>query len=224
MHLNSNLVKAVLSVVIVHLSVGLGISRAESILLAQLYNSHGWTDDPGETIRLSFVTYAGPGDEIRLSTTPTLADIGKTYIPDAATLGRFAEVLTTSTGGRSIDSGIGVGSPRHASVDEFFDGPFMGEFPTTHSRDNLAFIMKAFVPQLGRNFSGYRITHIDQTINGISMEQLNSTTVLYWGAQTIRIFGEQIPEPVTAFFVAQSLVLLAGRQKRFTTVFPDDRD
>jgi hypothetical protein len=224
MRLQLNLAKAALCFVIVQWCFGLGFCRAEPILLAHLYHSQTWPDNPGETITLSFVTYDGPGDEIRLSTTPTLADIGKTFVPDSATLARFAEVLTTNTSGRVIDSGIGVGSPRHASVDEFFDGPFMGEIPPIHSPDNPAFIMKAFVPQLGRNFSGYRITQIDQTIHGFSMEQANPTTVIYWGAQTVRISGEQIPEPVAATLFAQGLVCLAWRQKRFTAVFSNDRE
>jgi hypothetical protein len=224
MRLNRNTAKVGLSIAIIHLSVGLGISRAEPILLAQQYHSAAPPDNPGETMQFSFITYGGPGDEIRLSTTPTLADVGKTFVPDPATLARFAEVLTTSTGGRVIDNGFGIGSPRHASVDEFFDGPFMGEFPPTHSPDNQAFIMKAFVPQLGRNFSGYRITQIEQTIDGLSIIQVNPTTSLYWGAQTIRIFGEQIPEPTTTLLVFQLLVCLAWRQYRLTAILSNDRN
>jgi hypothetical protein len=190
-------------------------SHAEPILLAQLYHSAAPSDNPGETMQFSFVTYGGPGDEIRLSTTPTLADIGKTFVPDPSTLARFAEVLTTSTGGRVIDSGFGIVTPRHASVDEFFDGPFMGEIPPTHSPDTEAFIMNAYVPQLGRNFSGYRITQIEQTINGMSIIPANPTTSQYWGAQTIHIFGEQIPEPSTCVLVGIYLAMPSRRRRQF---------
>jgi hypothetical protein len=168
-------------------------------------------DTAGEILNFSFSTFAGPGDEVRLSRIPTIADIGQTFAADPALLARFNDVLTTSAGARSIDSGFGIAIPRHAGVSEFFDGPFMGEFPPTHSPDNDTFIMKAFVPQLGLNFSGYRITRLDQTIDGMSIQQTNPTTFSYWGAHTIRIFGERIPEPAAVFLVAQAVVGFAWK-------------
>jgi hypothetical protein len=90
----------------------------------------------------------------------------------------------------------------------------MGEFPSTPIPETNLVVMKAFVPQVGPNFSGYRITGVEQTIDGMSVRQLNPSTFLYWGAKTIRIFGEQIPEPATWMVLAAGLPILFAHPNR----------
>jgi hypothetical protein len=187
------------------------VSQGAPILLAELYHSLAAPDSAGESFNFSSFE-----DQVELSRRPTSADVGQAFPADPVTLAKFDRILTS--GNNQLDSGFGIYQPpRQAVTDEFFNGPFMGEIPTVHSPDISLFIMNAYVPQLGPGFSGYRITGLDQVINGISIEQLNPSTFLYWGAHTIRIFGEQIPEPAMSLLVAQALVCLAWLQKRSFT-------
>jgi hypothetical protein len=159
----------------------------------------------------NFIFLAGASSErqARLSTIPTMDDIGRTFAADPVTVAMFDDVLTDSPGTVGITSHFGVsGLFREAIAQEFFTGELMGEIPPVHSPDNPAFILKAFVPQLGPNFFGYRITGVDQTINGMLADEINPLTVNYWGAQTIRIFGERIPEPATAMLVIMSMGII----------------
>jgi hypothetical protein len=193
------------------------VSQAESILLAELYHSQATPDTAGETFNFRFHTGLSFEDQVELARTPTPADVGETFAADSVTLAKFDRILTSCCGG--VDSGFGTfqPTPRSADANEFFNGPFMGEIPPVHSPSNQLFILKAYVPQLGPGFSGYRITALEQTINGMSSEQLNPTTFLYWGAHTIRIFGEPIPEPRTLIAVVEALICLAWGQKRSFT-------
>jgi hypothetical protein len=201
-----------------------GISRAEPILLAQLYHSRSQPHSPRETFNFIFDVAGEPEGAaglVRLANMPTVADIGRTFAADDFTVRRFNAALTRS-GLVSMQSSFGVvGTTREVYAHEFFRGPFMGDIPSSHSPTTTTLVMKAFVPQLGPNFWGYRITGVNQTIHGFSAEQLNSTTVMYWGAQSIHILGEPIPEPTMWFFVVQALIGFPWRQKRFLASLPD---
>lgn len=174
---------------------GSSSSKAEPIVLAHLYHSATWVDEEaGQPFRFFFHTALNFENQAELSTFPTPADIGQTFAADSMTVANFDNILTGPIPA-SIDSGFGQAVPFHEQVATFFDGPFMGDIPTTHSPNNPAIVMKAFVPKLGTNFSGYFITGVDQTIHGFSVDQPSgpNTFYRYWGAHTIRIFGEAVP-------------------------------
>jgi hypothetical protein len=227
MHNIPRIGKVLSCALLVHFSVDCGISQAAPILLAELYHSQASPDTAGETFIFRFHTGTSFEDQVELSRTPTPADIGRTFPAEPATLAEFDRILTS--GDHQIDSGFGTfQSPRQATANQFFDGSFMGEIPPVHSPENSRFIMNAYVPQLGPGFSGYRITVLEQVINGMSIEQRTPTTFLYWGAHTIRISGERIPEPKMSLLVAQGLICLTWRQKRTLTRFiwymPDNQN
>jgi hypothetical protein len=183
-------------------------ARAEPILLAQLYHAHSQPDTAGEMFNFRFHTAASSLLQAEISRKPTTADIGQTFAADPATVSNFDRILTDPSFPRIVDSGLGIAPlPREALVQEFFDGPFMDDFPSMPIPESFQFIMKAFVPQLGPNFSGYHIRAVHQTIEGMTIRQVNPTTFLYWGAQTIRIFGEQIPEPATWLITVTCTIL-----------------
>jgi hypothetical protein len=201
------------------------ICGGEPVQLGQLYHSGTWFDDePSQPFRFSFTVYLGPGQPVELLRMPTIADVGQTFAADPITLTKFNTVLTDDVISHTFDSGFGQPVPFHAQVDEFFDGPFMGEIPPTHSPDNPAIVMKAFVPQLGPNFSGYAITRVDQTIHGFNIDQPGgpNTFYRYWGAQTVRIYGERIPEPDIYLLVALGLIGFSWRQNRLILGLSND--
>jgi hypothetical protein len=159
-----------------------------------------------------FLVGASSDNVAQLSTIPTMADIGRTFTADPTTVTKFNQVLT-SPGTVDITSTLGAGLFREFVAQEFFTGPFMGEFPSMPIPETLQIVMKAFVPQLGPNFAGYRITGVEQTIEGMSARQILPSVFIYWGAKTIRIFGERVPEPASWLVAATSLLILSGRRK-----------
>jgi hypothetical protein len=190
------------------------ICFAEPILLAQLYHSRTQGEDNGHQFNFIFNVAASFERQARISRMPTSADVGQTFPADPSIVSMFHDLLAGPSPGGGVTSAFGPpGMVMQAGVDEFFNGPFMSEFPTIHVPEQ-RFIMKAFVPQLGPVFTGYRITGIDQTINGVSIEPQNPSRSLYWGAQTIRIFGAEIPEPSTSLLLTCALVGLARSQHR----------
>jgi hypothetical protein len=183
---------------------------AEPILLAQMYHSETQGEDNGHRFNFLFMI-ATVESSAEISRMPTSADVGQTFPADAATVAMFHDpggqiISAFGPPGMVTPSGIGIG--------DFFNGPFTsGEFPTVPVPEN-RLIMKEFISEPA--FRGYyRITGVDQTIDGLSIEPQNATRSLYWGAQTIRIFGERIPEPTSLLLIMSGLVGLAWRQHRF---------
>ena len=193
----------------------LGVPADAETLLAQFYHSHLRSDDVG-TVFFNFLwrVSASPERKAEISRMPTSADVGQTFPADAATVAMFHEMLAGPSPGGGIVSSFAPLMFREAGVGDFFDGPFMGEFPTEPVPENIL-IMKEFIAEPG--FQGYyRITGVHQTIEAASAEPIPGFPPerrLYWGAQTIRIYGERIPEPSTCLLVGICLAMLPSRRR-----------
>jgi hypothetical protein len=191
-------------------------AHAEPILLAQLYHSETLNHDDDQYL-LFGINIATVGSNAQMSRNPTTsADVGKTFPADAATVAMFHDRLAGPTAGGQVISALsyfGMVSPDSVGIGHFFSGPYtMGEFPTVPVPEN-QFIMKEFIPEPA--FKGYyRITGVTQTIDAASIDPVPffPTRSLYWGAQTIRFFGERIPEPSTCLLVGICLAMLASRR------------
>jgi hypothetical protein len=195
-------------------SIGASMSHAESILLAQFYHSRSQPDTANEIFNFSYEAGASVENNARLDAFPTMADVGRTFAADPATVEDFQEVFTSS-GTIDIVSSFGIsGMFMEFIAQEFFTGPFMGEFPSMPTLETNNVVMKAFIPQLGPNFSGYHITGVEQTIEGLSVRERFPGEFVYWGAQTIRIFGEQIPEPASWLVATSCLPILCYCRSR----------
>lgn len=153
--------RVVVLIVFVELSIGCTNSQAEPILLAQFYHSQTQPDTVNEVFYFSYRAGASSENSALLSRMPTMADIGRTFAGDPATVADFDQVFT-SGGTVGINSSFGM-MFREFVAQDFFTGPFMGEFPNMPVPESTDVVMKAFVPQLGPNFQGYRITGVDQT-------------------------------------------------------------
>ena len=165
------------------------ISDAEPILLTQLYHAQTQSASGQATFNFRFHTAESVQNQAEISRTPTPADIGQTFSTDPENLARFNEILTVTSRTILVDSYHGIASlPREAAVHEFFDGPFMDDFPATPIPESNQFIMKAFVPNLGPNLSGYRITDVRQTIDGMTTRQLNDNTFVYWAGHNSHLW------------------------------------
>jgi hypothetical protein len=191
---------------------------AEPILLAQMYHSRTQPESNGRQFNFLF-RLATVGKRAEMSRMPTTsADVGQTFPADPATVAMFHDlILGPSPGGEILsDFGIpGMSTPSGIGMGDFFGGPFnMGEFPSVPVPDN-RLVMKAFLP--ATQWLGYRISGVEQTIEGLSAELIpfQPTRTLYWGAQTIRIFGERIPEPTSLLLAALLVVGLTWRQDDF---------
>jgi hypothetical protein len=206
-------IHSILGLVVVAMS-GLP-AHAEPILLAQLYHSETLNHDDGQYFIFG-INIATVGSRAEMFRNPTTsADVGQTFHADAATVAMFHDRLAGPTAGGQIISALsyfGLASPI-VSIGDFFSGPYtMGEFPNVPVPEN-QFIMKEFIPEPA--FHGYyRITGVTQTIDAVRAEPvpLQPTRTLYWGAQTIRIFGERIPEPSTCLLAGICLAMLASRR------------
>jgi hypothetical protein len=180
-----------------------------------MYHSRTQGENNGHTFNFLF-RIATVGKRAEISHMPTSADVGKTFPADSATVSMFHDLILGPFSGGEITSAFGppgMVTPSGIGMGDFFSGPFnMGEFPTIPVPDN-RLVMKAFLP--APQWLGYRISGVEQTIDGLSVEPQNATRSLYWGAQTIRIFGERIPEPTSLQLIALLVVGLTWRQDRF---------
>lgn len=70
-----------------------------------------------------------------------------------------------------------------------------------------------FVPQLGPGFTGYQITNITQTINNANLTFSNGS---YHGniKQTVRFYGEAVPEPTACMLALICCAALLGARFR----------
>jgi hypothetical protein len=181
-----------------------------------MYHSRTQGENNGHTFNFLF-RIATVGRKAEISRMPTSADVGKTFPADAATVAMFHDLITGPFPGGEITSAFGppgMVTPSGIGMGDFFMGPFTGgEFPTMPVPDN-QLIMKEYISESA--FRGYyRITGVEQTIEGMNVEPQNATRSLYWGAQTIRIFGERIPEPTSFVLITLLIVGLTWREDDF---------
>jgi hypothetical protein len=186
---------------------------------------HSATQNENNGHRFSFLfRLATVGKRAEISHMPTSADVGQTFPADPATVAMFHDLILGPFSGGEIISAFGppgMRTPSGVGMGDFFSGPqTMGEFPIVPVPDN-RLVMKAFLP--ATQWLGYRITGVEQTIDGLSAERdpLNASRTDYWGAQTIRIFGEQIPEPTSLVLFVLLVVGLTGSQDRFLRIWRD---
>jgi hypothetical protein len=91
---------------------------------------------------------------------------------------------------------------------------YSGSF--THGTMNDVPSVKRFVPVLGENLSGYRVTNITQTIDAFTVTPLPSPRYdRIHAEQTIHIFGYAVPEANAAvLFAAGSLIVQVSLRMR----------
>jgi hypothetical protein len=137
-----------------------------------------------------------PRAEWLLPVTPS--DIGETFDVPTHLLDEFNIVLGSSAI-IGITTQFGQ-SPRTIHSGNFTHGTMM-DVPS----------VERFVPVLGENLSGYRITNITQTIDELVITPIPPRESQIHGEHTIRIFGYAVPEPGAAvLFVAGSLLVSAS--------------
>jgi hypothetical protein len=129
---------------------------------------------------------------------PVLAsDVGQTFDVPVDLLDDFNTVLTSPVT-------IGITTQFGQSSKTILSGQFtngtMTDVPS----------VKRFVPVLGENLSGYRITNIAQTIDELVVTPIPPRDFQIHGEHTIRIFGYVVPEPSAAMlFAGASLIVRA---------------
>jgi hypothetical protein len=123
------------------------------------------------------------GEQIGMVGPYTTADVGSTFTMDHPTFAIVEPRLQNAAGRIQIFTGY---SGRFMEpVDALWSHP--GDFNTTINR---------FAPRLGVGFAGYDLTAITKTIDQIQWTQSGGN----WhgiGQQTVRFYGEAIPEPST---------------------------
>jgi hypothetical protein len=182
-----------------------GESTAEPILLVELKSSGFCFDCLPEGMEFTFLVNtatAGGRPRAEWNLPVTASDVGKSFDVPADLLDDFNTVL-----GSSVNIGITTQfgqTPRTIHSGNFTHG-------TTHDVPSV----ERFVPVLGENLSGYRITNITQTIDELVVTPIPPRRFSLSGEHTIRIFGYAVPEPsATVLFAGGSLIVSASLRIR----------
>jgi hypothetical protein len=139
--------------------------------------------------------------------TATMEDVGKTFPAPLEAIPDFQFGLTRQT---HFDMVLNF------NRSEAFIGSEALE--DMHFETNLgAIIMDRYAPVLGPALVGYTITDITRTIDRFELLHVSGPNYAQFGTQTIRIYGDAIPEPgtgtlmgITALFAAACLSTRRG--------------
>jgi hypothetical protein len=207
------------------LSLAFSARRAvASTLLAEFSNfTSSFTYQTRDTVLPTTITFTfgfeqlpvqSPDTQEFWSIDTTAADLGNTFVADAATTAAFNSLLTSSLSLEAVpiaiktSDGFSTPPPWEFPVSQLFTGGFTNG--SSHAQ--------ADVPQLGPNFSGYHIDRVEETIVDWSITRnQNSTFNLVKGTNTVRIYGYfvGVPEPSSCLlFGAGGCSLLLWRHRR----------
>jgi hypothetical protein len=139
-----------------------------------------------------------------------ISDIGRVVEPDAITLQAISSDFKNPFGWFGLYTARSGVSYDAVSVDIIWTPEKYPEFPP----NNQSTTIQTFAPRLGVGLTGYRVTSITQTVDHVSFQPEGDRWRVN-AAQTIRIYGETIPEPGTWLLVAMALLACFGIRGRF---------
>jgi hypothetical protein len=168
-------------------------ARAQPRLLIEIHDIGGGTNisHVGAPIYMAFKANGGNGDPpiAILEGSYDSDDVGVTFDATPENVEAFEAALSLATGEFSIITSNT--SPTGGRADGLWQSDSRGFF-------------RQFVPRLGVGLTGYHLTALTQTIDRI--QYFPGITVNSQQEQTIRIYGQAIPEPSSI----ASLVFLHG--------------
>lgn len=183
-----------------------GSAVAQSELLVEMKSSGNCFDCDSQRQQFIFHVFTAnpsglPGAEWQLPA--TTSGVGQTFDVPAHLLNDFNVVLTSSA---TIGLTTQIAQSPHTIHSGNFTEGTMIDVPS----------VKRFVPVLGENLSGYRVTNITQTIDAFTVTPLPSPRYdRIHGENTIRIFGYAVPEPsAIVLFAAGILIVRASSRIR----------
>jgi hypothetical protein len=149
----------------------------------------------GEPVYLAFGTEDAAGEQSVLGGLYDTGDIGMTFEANPEVLAGIEEALTNRG---------------HFAIDNAYTAPpqsFPADLIWTLDRSDWE--IDRHVPRLGVGLAGYDLTSITQTIDALSYRQVGNG-IFSTQRQTIRLFGEPIPEPGCLLLIAQVASLMGA--------------
>jgi hypothetical protein len=171
-------------------------AQGAPILLAE------WTRDqaprlrvgeaPGTTLQYHFLMSFSP---LGGGWTQNVAanDVGMTFLAPPETVHVLNEALISDQ--TILGGSVGSDADFHNTIANWLVWPD-GAMGITYNQ---------LVPQL----PDYNLTEIARTVNSFVLQPLGTDTFRFGGSQTIRLYGELVPEPTTLLFGAMNSLIIA---------------
>jgi hypothetical protein len=176
-------------------------ARAEPILLIEIHDTGGGFNlsHVGAPIFMSFSANGGNGAPpiAKLEGSYDSDDVGMTFYATPENVEAFQAALSLPTGEYGIITSNHVAGGGDA--DELW-------------RTDLPDYLRQFVPRLGVGFTGYDLTAVTQTIDRIEYQP--GITITSQQEQTIRIYGQVIPEPSSVMLLILHVCVIVFRDSR----------
>jgi hypothetical protein len=160
--------------------------RAEPIILMEFRSDGGALPNVvGQPVRVAFNARSDDGPVAQIGGLYTTSDVGSTFSAEPATVELFETHFQAPSGRFAFDDG--PTTPTNLLVDQLWSVPTSIAASTIH------------VPRLGHGLTGYNLTSITQTLDALTY-RMSGTDIISESTQTIRLYGQAVPEPATIAF------------------------
>ena len=185
-------------------------ARGEPALLIEIHHvgSNSNISFVGQPLHMAFIARIAPGmNSVELDGTYDVDDVGMTFHATPEVVDAIEFALSQPTGRFALD--ISSFAPGSHPVDELWQ---------TDWNPKLSDIaIRQFVPRIGLGLSGYDLTAVTQTVDKI--EYLMSGRQIHsFQEQTIRFYGEVIPEPSSMMLILVHGLVCCAAYGRYRSV------